>query len=171
MDRAEKEALVAEIKSAFEESAIVLVSRQSGMTVSEAQDLRARMRAAGAKHRVVKNRLVKIAIEGGAFEGIGDLLTGPTSISYSDDPVGPAKALSEFAKDLDKIEVLGGAMDGKALSASEVDALAKLPSLDQLRAQIIGLLNAPASKIVGVVDAPASKLARVFAAYGAKEGA
>ena len=85
--------------------------------------------------------------------------------------MGPAKALSEFAKDLDKIEVLGGAMDGKALSASEVDALAKLPSLDQLRSQIIGLLNAPASKIVGVVDAPASKLARVFAAYGAKEGA
>jgi len=171
LDRSEKEALVAEIKSAFEESAIVLVSRQSGMTVSEAQDLRARMRAAGAKHRVVKNRLVKIAIEGGAFEGISNMLTGPTSISSSDDPVGPAKALSEFAKDIDKIEVLGGAMDGKALSASEVDALAKLPSIDQLRSQIIGLLNAPASKIVGVVDAPASKLARVFAAYGAKEGA
>ena len=171
MDRVEKEALVAELKSAFEESAIVLVSRQSGMTVSQAQDLRAKMREAGAKHRVVKNRLVKIAAEGGNFSEITDLMTGPTSISYSDDPVGPAKALAEFAKDFDKIEILGGAMDGKAMTAAEVEALAKLPSLDQLRAQIIGLLNAPASKIVGVVDAPASKLARVFAAYGAKEGA
>mgnify|MGYP001177809907 FL=1 len=171
MDRSEKEALVAELKSAFEESAIVLVSRQSGMTVTEAQNLRARMREAGAKHRVVKNRLVKIAAEGGEFDDIRDMLTGPTSISYSDDPVGPAKALAEFAKDIDKIEILGGAMDGKVLSAAEVEQLAKLPSLDQLRAQIIGLLNAPASKIVGVVDAPAAKLARVFAAYGAKEDA
>ena len=171
MDRSEKEALVAELKSAFEESAIVLVSRQSGMTVTEAQNLRARMREAGAKHRVVKNRLVKIAAEGGAFDDIRDMLTGPTSISYSDDPVGPAKALSEFAKEVDKIEILGGAMDGKVLSAAEIDKLAKLPSLDQLRAQLIGLLNAPASKIVGVVDAPAAKLARVFSAYGAKEDA
>ena len=101
MDRVEKEALVAELKSAFEESAIVLVSRQSGMTVSQAQDLRAKMREAGAKHRVVKNRLVKIAAEGGNFSDITDLMTGPTSISYSDDPVGPAKAQAEFAKDFD----------------------------------------------------------------------
>ena len=171
MDRSEKEALVAELKSAFEESAIVLVSRQSGMTVTEAQNLRARMREAGAKHRVVKNRLVKIAAEGGEFDDIRDMLTGPTSTSYSDDPVDPAKAQSEFAKEVHKIEILGGAMDGKVLSAAEIEKLAKLPSLDQLRAQLIGLLNAPASKIVGVVDAPAAKLARVFSAYGAKEDA
>ena len=171
MDRIQKQEMVAELKEAFEASEIVIVSKQSGLSVVEAQDLRRKMRAEGATLKVAKNRLVKIAVADTEKEGLSDFMSGATAISYSTDPVAPAKVLSDFAKSNDKIEILGGVMGSKILSAAEVDALAKLPSLDQLRGKIIGVIQAPATKVAGVVQAPAGQLARVFAAYGAKEAA
>ena len=171
MDRSQKEEMVAELKEAFDASEIVIVSKQSGLTVTEAQSLRRAMRAEGATLKVAKNRLVKIAVKDTAKEGLSDLMTGTTAVSYSSDPVAPAKVLADFAKDSDKVEILGGVMGDKMLSAAEVNALAKLPSLDQLRGKIIGVIQAPATKVAGVVQAPAGQLARVFAAYGAKDAA
>ena len=163
--------MVAELKEAFDASEIVIVSKQSGLTVTEAQKLRRAMRAEGATLKVAKNRLVKIAVQDTAKEGLSDMMTGPTAISYSTDPVAPAKVLADFAKESDKVEILGAVMGDKILSAAEVNALAKLPSLDQLRGKIIGVIQAPATKVAGVVQAPASQLARVFAAFAAKEAA
>ena len=171
MDRRQKEGMVDELKEAFEASEIVIVSKQTGLTVGESQTLRRAMRAQGATFKVAKNRLVKIAVRDTAKEGLSDFMTGSTAVSYASDPVAPAKILVDFAKENGKLEVIGAVMGDKTLSPGEVGALAKLPSLDQLRGQIIGLVQAPATKVAGVVQAPASQLARVFAAYGAKEAA
>lgn len=168
MDRIQKEEAVAELKEAFEGSEIVIVSKQSGLSVVEAQNLRRAMRAEGATLKVAKNRLVKIAAQDTAKEGLSDMMSGPTSIAYSDDPVAPAKVLADFAKENDKLEILGGVMGDKVLSAAEVNALAKLPSLDQLRGKIIGVIQAPATKVAGVLQAPAGQLARLMSAYAAK---
>ena len=168
MDRTQKEDVVAELKEAFEGSEIVIISKQSGITVAEAQALRRAMRVEGATLKIAKNRLVKIAVKDTAKEGLSDMMTGTTSISYSADPVAPAKVLATFTKSNDKIKILGAVMGEKILSATEVGELAKLPSLDQLRGKIIGLVQAPATKLAGIVQAPAGQLAKVFMAYSAK---
>lgn len=171
MDRIQKEEAVAALKEAFEGSEIVIVSKQTGLSVVEAQKLRRSMRAEGATLKVAKNRLVKIAVQDTAKEAISDLLSGPTSIAYSDDPVAPAKVLADFAKENDKLEILGGVMGDKVLSAAEINALAKLPSLDQLRGKIIGVIQAPATKVAGVLQAPAGQLARLMSAFATKDAA
>jgi len=155
----------------FGSATSVVVTHYSGLTVAEITELRGRMRAAGAQFKVTKNRLVRRALEGTKMEGLSPLFEGPTAIAYSDDPVAPAKIAVKFAKENDKLIVLGGTLDDKVLDKTEVSALAKLPSLDEQRSTIIGLLQAPATKIAGVLAAPAGQLARVLGAQGAKSEA
>ena len=171
MDRAEKSQLVAELKQTFSETSVVVITRNLGLTVAQSTDLRNRMRAAGANYKVAKNRLALIALEGTAYAPISDMLTGPTALATSSDPVAAAKVAVDFAKTNDRFEIVGGAMGDTLLDVNGVKALAELPSLDQLRATIVGLVQAPATKIARVVSEPAAKLARVFGAYGAKENA
>ncbi|PWG01487.1 50S ribosomal protein L10 [Sphingosinicella humi] len=171
MDRAQKAEAVAELKQTFNEVAVVVVTRNLGLTVAQSTDLRTRMRDAGASYKVAKNTLTLIAVEGTTYAPISDMLTGPTALATSADPVAAAKAAVDFAKTNPKLEIVGGAMGETLLDVDGVKALAELPSLDELRAKIIGLVNAPATKIAQVVNAPAAKLARVFAAYGDKEAA
>ncbi len=169
MDRTEKRDFVASLATVFAETSMVVVTRNDGLTVAEATDLRRRMRAAGANYRVAKNRLTTIALDGTRFDGIKPLLKGPTALAWSHDPVAVAKAAVEFAKTNEKFVLVGGALGTQTLDASGVKALAELPSLDALRAKLLGLLNAPATRIAGVLQAPAGQLARVFGAY-AKTG-
>jgi large subunit ribosomal protein L10 len=171
MDRAQKAEAVAELKQTFNEVAVVVVTRNLGLTVAQSTDLRGRMRDAGASYKVAKNTLTLIAVEGTTYAPISDMLTGPTALATSADPVAAAKAAVDFAKTNPKLEIVGGAMGETLLDVDGVKALAELPSLDELRAKISGLVNAPATKIAQVVNAPAAKLARVFAAYGDKEAA
>ena len=171
MDRAEKEALVARLAQVFTETSVVVVTRNHGLTVAQVNDLRNKMRAAGASYKVAKNRLARIALDGTDYGAISDMLTGPTALATSTDPVAAAKAAVDFAKTNDKLEIVGGAMGSHVLDANGVKALAELPSLDELRAKILGLINAPATKLAQLANAPASKLARVFAAYGDKQAA
>lgn len=171
MDRAEKSALVERLNTTFNETAVVVVTRNHGLTVADVTDLRGRMREVGADYKVAKNRLAKIALEGTQYAPIADLLSGPTALATSDDPVAAAKAANDFAKGNEKLEIVGGAMGDILLSADEVKQLASLPSLDELRAKILGLVQAPATKIAQIAAAPAGQLARVFGAYAAKEDA
>jgi large subunit ribosomal protein L10 len=171
MDRAEKADLVAELNATFGAAGAVVVTRNLGMTVAQSTTLRIKMRDAGASYRVAKNKLAKLAIEGTPYVGIGDFLTGPTALATSPDPVAAAKVAVEFAKTNDKFEIVGGAMGDTVLDVDGVKALATLPSLDELRAKILGLVQAPATKIVQIVQAPAGQLARVLAAYADKEAA
>ena len=168
MDRSQKEALVATLNQVFEGSSLVVVTQQSGMTVAEASRLREQMRAEGANYRVTKNRLTRRALEGTKFEALQSLFTGPTAIATSTDPVAAAKVCVGFAKKNDKLTIVGGALDSEVLDASGIESLAKLPSLDELRATMIGLLQAPATKLAGVAQAPAGQLARVISAYGSQ---
>ncbi|MEO5338232.1 MAG: 50S ribosomal protein L10 [Magnetospirillum sp. WYHS-4] len=168
MDRTEKQELVAQFRSLFEGSGAVVVAHYSGMTVAQLEILRKRMREAGANFKVSKNRLTRLALEGTDFQGLQDLFKGPTAIAYSKDPVAPAKVAVEFAKTNDKLVILGGGMGKQVLDVEGVKALASLPSLDELRGKLVGLLVAPATKIAGVVQAPAGKLARVVKAYADK---
>jgi large subunit ribosomal protein L10 len=169
VDRTEKRDFVASLATVFAETSMVVVTRNDGLTVAEATDLRRRMRAAGANYRVAKNRLTTIALDGTRFDGIKPLLKGPTALAWSHDPVAVAKAAVEFAKTNEKFVLVGGALGTQTLDASGVKALAELPSLDALRATLLGLLAAPATRIAGVLQAPAGQLARVFGAY-AKTG-
>lgn len=171
MDRAQKQAFVAEMHDVFKQATCVVVTHYSGLNVAAISDLRRRMQDAGVTFRVTKNRLSKLALEDTPFDSLSDLLQGPTAIAYSDDPVAPAKVAVEFAKGNDKLVVLGGALAERRLARADVEALAKLPSLDALRAQLIGLVQAPATKLAGVLQAPAAQLARLAAAYGASEEA
>ena len=171
MDRAVKSERVAELKQTFSESSVVVVTRNLGLTVAQSTQLRIRMREAGASFRVAKNRLALIALEGTTYAPIGEMLTGPTALATSADPIAAAKVAVEFAKTNDRFEIVGGAMGETLLDVNGVKALAELPSLDELRAKIVGLIQAPGTKIAQVVNAPAAKLARVFGAYGAKEAA
>jgi large subunit ribosomal protein L10 len=171
MDRAEKEQLVAKLNAVFSETSVVVVTRNLGLTVAQVNDLRGRMRDAGASYKVAKNRLARIALEGTDYGSISDLLVGPTALATSTDPVAAAKAAVAFAKTTDKFEIVGGAMGNTVLDVNGVKALAELPSLDELRAKIIGLVNAPATKLAQLANAPAAKLARVFGAYAASEAA
>ena len=171
MDRAQKTELVAELKSTFEGTSVVIVTRNLGLTVAQSTALRNKMREAGASYKVSKNKLARIALEGTTYNAINDLLVGPTALSTSADPVAPAKVIVDFAKTNDKLEIVGGAMGETVLDVAGVKALAELPSLDELRAKIVGLIQAPATKVVQIVQAPAGQLARVFGAYAAKEDA
>ena len=171
MDRAQKEVVVGEHGQIFADSGVVVVARYEGMSVAEMTDFRLRMKQAGGAVRVAKNKLARIALKGTPSEKMGDLLTGMTVLAYSVDPVAAAKAAVDFAKTNDKLEIVGGSMGGQLLDEAGIKALASMPSLDELRGKLVGLINAPATKIAQVVNAPAAKLARVFGAYGAKEAA
>jgi large subunit ribosomal protein L10 len=171
MDRAQKAEAVAQLKQTFQETGVVVVTRNLGMSVAQSTSLRIKMRDAAATYKVSKNTLALIAIEGTPYANIGELLTGPTALATSSDPVAAAKAVVDFAKTTDKIEIVGGAMGDTILDANGVKALAELPSLDELRARIVGLIQAPATKLAQVIQAPAAQLARVFGAYAAKEDA
>ncbi|WP_419797008.1 MAG: 50S ribosomal protein L10 [Terasakiella sp.] len=169
MNRTEKEELVAEMREVFANSSTVVVSHYSGLTVAQMEELRGKMREAGAGFKVTKNRLTRLALADSKFEGLSDLMTGPTAIAYSEDPVAAAKATMEFAKKNEKLIVLGGSMDENLLDQDGVKALASMPSLDELRGKLVGLLQAPAQKLAAVTQAPAGQLARVFGAYGSSD--
>ena len=171
MDRTEKKEAVASLNEVFKKTSVVVVAHYSGLTVAQMQNLRRQMRQAGASVQVAKNRLAKIALEGTDVAPIGTLMKGPTLIAYSDDPVAAPKAAVAFAKDNDKLVILGGAMGATALNTEGVRSLATLPSLDELRAKLVGLIQAPATKIAQLSTAPAAKLARVFGAYANRDAA
>jgi len=171
LDRTEKREFVASLATVFAETSMVVVTRNDGLTVAEVTKLRARMREAGATFRVAKNRLAILALDGTRFDGIAPLLKGPTALAWAVDPVAVAKVAVEFAKTNEKLVVLGGALGAQTLDADGIKALASLPSLDTLRAQLVGLISTPATRIAGVLQAPAAQLARVFGAYATKDGA
>jgi len=171
MDRTQKAEAVQSLNGLFAEAGAVIVAHYSGMTVAQMGELRSRLRKAGASFKVAKNRLAVRALEGTNASGISDLFKGPTGIAYSADPIAAPKVLVAYAKENDKLKILGGFAVGSVLDPEGVKALAELPSLDQLRSKIIGLLQAPATKIAGVLQAPAGQLARVLSAYASKEAA
>ena len=171
MDRSQKADSVAQLNAVFKEAGVVVITRNLGMTVAQSTDLRTKMREAGASYKVAKNRLARLALNDTDYAGLSEYLTGPTAIAYSADPVAAAKAAVDFAKTTDRIEIVGGSMGGQLLDQAGVKALASLPSLDELRSRLIGLVQAPATKIAQVVTAPAGKLARVFGAYAESQAA
>jgi large subunit ribosomal protein L10 len=171
MDRAQKTEAVAELNRTFNEVGVVVVTRNLGLTVAQSTELRIKLREAGATYKVSKNKLAKIALKDTDYAELSDLLTGPVGLATSTDPVAAAKVVSEFAKANDKLEIVGGGMGTTVLDVKGVNALASLPSLDELRAKIVGLVQAPATKLAQLSNAPAAKLARVFGAYGAKDAA
>jgi len=171
VDRTEKRAFVAELNQALSGTSMVVVTRNAGLTVAEATELRRRMRAAGATFKVTKNRLTTLALDGTRFGGIAPMLTGPTALAWSVDPVAVAKTAVEFARTNEKFVLIGGALGAQTLDADGVKALAELPSLDELRARLVGMISTPATRIAGVLQAPAGQLARVFGAYAKKDEA
>lgn len=171
MDRSQKADLVDELKQVFTETSVVVVTRNLGLSVAQSTDLRLKMRDAGAQFKVTKNRLALIALDGSRYKPISDLLKGPTALATSTDPVAAAKVAVDFAKTTDRFEIVGGAMGDTMLDVAGIKALAALPSLDQLRATIVGLVQAPASKIARTVNEPGAQLARIFTAYAAREAA
>ena len=168
MDRSEKEQLVTSLHETLKKAELVVITQQSGLTVAEVTNLRRQMRQAGAGFKVTKNRLARLALEGTKFEGLKSMFTGPTAIAYSADPIAAAKVAVTYANSNNKLTIVGGAMAGQVLDPNGIKALATLPSLDQLRGKIIGVLQAPAAKIAAVLQAPAGQLARVFKAYASK---
>lgn len=171
MERAEKRALVASLHTAFDEAGVIVVAHYQGLTVANLQALRGKAREAGGTVKVAKNRLAKLALQGTAAVHITDLFKGQTVLVYSKDPVAAAKVAADFAKTNDKFVILGGALGTSNLNADGVKALASLPSLDEMRGKLIGLIQAPATKVAGVLQAPAGQLARVFGAYAKKDEA
>jgi large subunit ribosomal protein L10 len=171
VEKAKKAEVVEDLNGVFTKAGSVVVAHYSGMTVAQMNDLRGRMRANGASFRVAKNRLAVRALKGTPIEGISQLFKGPTGIAVSDDPVAASKVAAAYAKDNDKLVILGGSVGTMALDAAGVKALAALPSLDELRAKIVGLIQAPATKIAGILQAPAGQLARVISAYSKKDAA
>ena len=165
MDRKSKEDLVASLHRVFDETALVVVTHYSGLTVAQMTELRAKMGEAGASFRVTKNRLTRLALEGTKFQSLNGLFTGPTAIAFSADPVAAAKVTVDFAKTNGNLVVLGGALNEDRLDPDGIKALASLPSLDALRATIVGMLSTPATRVAGVLQAPAGQLARVVGAY------
>ena len=168
MEREEKETFVSSLRTALESAEVVIVTSQTGLTVAQTTTLRSQMREAGASFKVAKNTLARLAVKVLDCEVITDHLTGPTAIAYSADPVAAAKIIAAFAKGNDKMKILGGSFKGKALSAADVQQLASLPSLDELRGKLIGLIQAPAGKIARLAQEPAAQLARLCSAYGQK---
>ncbi len=171
MDRAQKSEAIETLKGVFADAGAVVVTHYMGLTVAEMTDLRGRLRKEGATLQVVKNTLAQKALAGANGEAGDALFKGPVAIAYAPDPVSAAKVATDYAKTNEKFVVMGGIMGPTVLDKSAVASLATLPSLDQLRSQIIGLLNAPATKIAGVLQAPAGQLARVFNAYATKDAA
>ncbi len=165
MDRSEKQELVDRLHKTFQSSGLVVVTQQIGLTVSEVTDLRRRMRDVGAGFKVTKNRLARLALAGTAYEHLDQLFRGPTAIAFSVDPVAAAKIAVAFAKSNDKLTITGGSLGGQVLDLAGVQALATLPSLDELRGKILGVLQAPASRIASILQAPGSQVARVLQAH------
>jgi large subunit ribosomal protein L10 len=168
VDRSGKQALVDNLHQTLISANLVVVTRQAGLTVAEVSDLRRKMRAAGAGYKVAKNRLAQRALKGTKYEGLDKLLKGPTAIAYSSDPVAAAKVAVAYANSNDKLTIVGGAMGADVIGPEGVKALATLPSLDELRAKLLGMLQTPATRIASVLQAPAGQLARVFGAYAKK---
>ena len=160
MNRNQKAELIDTLQSTFNASSTVVVAHQVGMTVAESGELRRRMRDAGAGFKVTKNRIAKLALKGTRYEGLDNIFSGPTVVGTSEDPIAAAKTLVEYAKDNPKITIIGGSMDGNTLDKAGIEALAKMPSLDELRGKLVGLVKGPAAKIARVVQAPAGKVAR-----------
>ncbi len=169
MTRAQKKDMIDTTTETLKNSSVVIMVHNKGLTVAEVSELRNRIRAAGASYRVVKNRLAKLAVKDTAFEGITPMLSGPTAMTTSSDPVSAAKAIVDFAKTNDKLVVLGGIFGDRALDVKSVEQLAKMPSLNQLRGQIVGLLQAPAQRIATILQAPAGQVARVIGAHARKD--
>lgn len=165
MLRADKTAIVDDLRGVFSQAGAVVVTHYKGLSVAEVTQLRRQMRDAGARFRVTKNRLARIALADTAYAGLGELFVGPTAIAYSDDPIAAPKAAIGFAKRNEKLVVIGGGLGEHVMSSEEVRALAELPSLDELRARLISLIQTPASRLVGVLQAPGGQLARVLAAH------
>jgi large subunit ribosomal protein L10 len=171
VDRTEKREFVAELNQALAATSMVVITRNTGLTVAEVTDLRRKMRASGSTYRVAKNRLTNLALAGTPFVGLEPMLKGPIALAWSKDPVAVAKAAVEFAKTNEKFVLVGGALGTQTLNADGIKALSELPSLDALRAQLLGLIVSPATKIAGVLQAPAGQLARVFGAYAKRDEA
>lgn len=169
MERAEKKDLIESMHTSFNEAGIVIVSHYKGITVAQADELRGKVRAAGAKFKVTKNRLTKLALADTTYAPLADMFVGPTAVAIAnDDPVGVSKALTEFAKKNESFVILGGALGGQALKVKDIEALAELPSLDQLRAKLVGMIKTPATRIAGVLQAPGGQVARVIGAHAAQ---
>lgn len=171
MDRAAKRELIASLHDVFKDTGVVVVAHNTGMVAAQSAEFRKRIKEAGGSVKVAKNKLAKLALKDTAAEGISDLLKGPTVLAYSKDPIAAAKAAVAYAKTNDKLVILGGSMGTTVLDANGVKALAELPSLDELRAKLIGLLNAPATKIARTIKEPGAKLARVVQAQASKDEA
>lgn len=171
MDRQAKETFVANLKDVFNTSAVVVVAQNTGLTVSEMNELRSAMRDAGGQIKVIKNKLTKIALDGTPLSAIEEYLNGPSMLAYSDDPVAAPKIAIKFAKENDNFVVLGGSLPEKKIDLGEVKQLASLPSLDELRAEILGLINTPAGNIASLVNTPGTNLAQVVKAYSEKSEA
>lgn len=168
MNRHQKEEFVSSLQGHLASASLVVVARQSGLSVAESTDLRNQMRSAGAEFKVIKNTLARIAVKDTKFSSIIDLLSGPTSIAYSEDPVAAAKVAINFSEKNEKLQVVGGALGEKMLTDQQVKALAKLPSLDEMRAKLMGTIQAPARQLASVVQAPARQLVQVVSAYAKK---
>ncbi|MEQ8370400.1 MAG: 50S ribosomal protein L10 [Alphaproteobacteria bacterium] len=171
MDRAKKEIQVSALRQTFESMPLVVVAHQKGLTVAEVTDLRSKMREAGAGYRVTKNRLARLALDGTPHAGLKDLFHGPTAICFSEDPVAAARVAFDFANRNDKLAIVGGGLGQQALDQKAVENLAKLPSLDELRGKLVGLIQSPAQKLAMVLSAPAGQVARVLGAYASKDAA
>lgn len=165
MDRTQKEEQVSSLRETFEGAELVVVTHYSGLTVAEMGELRGQIREAGANFKVTKNRLTKLALAGTKFEGLSEMFSGPTAIAYSSDPVAAARASVKFSKTNEKLIVIGGAMGAEQLDVNGIKALATLPSLDELRAKLVGMISTPATRIAGVLQAPAGQVARVIGAH------
>ena len=168
MDRSQKSSVVTSLQERLSGANLVVVTRQSGLTVAESTDLRRRMLKAGAGYKVTKNRLARLALEGTKFAGLAPMFTGSTAIALSQDPVAAAKVAVEYAKTNDKVEIVGGVLNGQVLDAAGIKVLATLPSLDELRAKLLGMLQTPATRIASVLQAPGGQLARVLRAKADK---
>ena len=162
MNREEKAELIKKLNSTFNNAGVVVVTHQSGLSVEESTDLRVKMREVGAKYQVAKNRIAKLALKDTKYENIIDLFSGPTAIAVSEDPVSAPKIIFKFVKENDKLSIIGAGLDGKTLSVDEVKQLALLPSLDELRGKLVGLIKSPSQKLASVAVAPANKLVNVL---------
>jgi len=169
VEKAEKREFVTWLNGVFKQSGSVVVAHYAGLSVAQMSEFRSKMRASGGSVKVAKNRLAKIALQGTESEGLADLFTGQTVIAYSDDPVSAPKVAVEFAKANDKLVILGGAMGATRLDSEGVKSLASLPSLDELRARLVGMISTPATRIARIVKEPAGGLARVLGAYARKD--
>jgi large subunit ribosomal protein L10 len=171
VDRSGKESLVAALHQTFSRNMLVVITHNSGMTVGEVTNLRRQMRQAGAGFKVTKNRLARLALAGTQFEGLSPLFKGPTAIGFSVDPVAAAKVIVAYAKTNERLSIVGGSVGGQLLDPAGVNTLATLPSLDELRAKLLGMLQTPATRIAAVLQAPGGQLARVLSAYASKDQA